>query len=75
MDQQELQNTIAKYYQKLPPKLQESFASMNWIEIIRGIKDKNNLSEEQTETLSIETTLLLLAIISKEEYEAVLEKD
>lgn len=75
MDQQELQKTIAKYYQKLPPKLQESFANMNWIEIIRGIKEKNNLSEKQTETLSIETTLLLLAIISKEEYETVLEKD
>ena len=75
MDKQELQNTIAKYYQKLSPRLQESFASMNWVEIIRGIKQKNNLSEAQTETLSIETTLLLLAIISKEEYEAVLEKD
>lgn len=75
MDQQELQKTIAKYYQKLPPKLQESFASMNWVEIIRGIKDKNNLSEEQTQTLSIETTLLLLAIINKEEYESILNKD
>ncbi len=75
MDQQELQKTIAKYYQKLPPRLQESFASMNWVEIIRGIKKKNNLSENQTQVLSIETTLLLLAIISKEEYEAILEKD
>lgn len=75
MDQQELQKTIAKYYQKLPPKLQESFASMNWVEIIREIKEKNNLSEDQTQVLSIETTLLLLAIISKEEYESVLEKD
>lgn len=75
MDQQELQNTIAKYYAKLPPKVAEYFASMSWIEIIKGIKEKNNLSDNQLQTLSIETTLLLLAVISKEEYEAVLEKD
>ncbi len=75
MDQQELQNTIAKYYAKLPPKVAEYFASMSWIEIIKGIKEKNNLSDNQLQTLSIETTLLLLAVISKEEYEAILEKD
>ena len=75
MDQQELQNTIAKYYQKLPPRLQGVFSSMNWLEILKGIKEKNGLNETQTETLSIETTLLLLAIINNEEYEAVLRKD
>jgi hypothetical protein len=75
MDQQELQRTIAKYYQKLPEKAGEYFASMNWLEILKGIKEKNNLSESQIETLSIETTLLLLAVINKEEYEAILEKD
>lgn len=75
MDQQELQNTIAKYYAKLPSKVAEYFASMSWIEIIKGIKEKNNLSDNQLQTLSIETTLLLLAVISKEEYETILEKD
>lgn len=75
MDQQELQKTIAKYYVKLPPKVAEYFSSMAWLDIIKSIKEKNNFSEEQLQTLSIETTLLLLAIISKEEYEEVLDKE
>lgn len=75
MDQQELQKTIAKYYVKLPPKVAEYFSSMAWLDIIKSIKEKNNFTEEQLQTLSIETTLLLLAIISKEEYEEILEKE
>lgn len=75
MDQQELQKTIAKYYVKLPPKVAEYFSSMAWLDIIKSIKEKNNFSEEQLQTLSIETTLLLLAIISKEEYEGILDKE
>ncbi|MES2930619.1 MAG: hypothetical protein V4665_02445 [Patescibacteria group bacterium] len=72
MDQQELQQKIAAYYEKLPADAQALFSSMQWMETIRTISVKYNLGESQIETLGTETTLVLLGIISMNEYEDIL---
>ena len=72
MDQKELQEKIALYFSKLTPKAQASFSSMLWLEILKGIADKYSLTAKQIETLSTETTLMLLGIIHTDEFEKAL---
>ncbi|MFA6000050.1 MAG: hypothetical protein WC783_03690 [Candidatus Paceibacterota bacterium] len=72
MDQKELQEKIALYFSKLTPKAQASFSSMLWLEILKKIADKYSLDSKQVETLSTETTLMLLGVVHTEEYEKVL---
>lgn len=68
MDQQQLQEKIAQYYSKLPPKAQQAFASMNWLETLRSISKSHSLNDAQTETLGAETTLVLLGMVHLGEY-------
>lgn len=75
MDQIELQQKIALYYSKLPPNAQVVFASMSWLETLKIISTKYTLNEEQIQTLSTETTLVLLGIIHLQEYEEIIKKD
>lgn len=75
MDQQELQKTIAEYYQKLPQGAQRVFAEMKWLADLRVISQKYSLSEEQIQTLGTETTLVLLGVIHLEEYEEILARE
>ncbi|MES3031967.1 MAG: hypothetical protein V4699_01860 [Patescibacteria group bacterium] len=72
MDQKELQEKIALYYSKLPPKAQEAFSSMTWLETLKTISQKYGLDNGQIETLGTETTLVLLGIVDLVEYEEVL---
>src|SRR3989339_521303 len=69
MDPKELQEKIALYFSKLPPDAQEVFSSMKWLETLQTISLKYNLNQKQQETLSTETTLVLLGIIHLVEYE------
>lgn len=69
MDQVELQQKIAEYYAKLPPKAQESFSAMKWLDTLRTISQKYDLNENQIQSLGTETTLALLGIINMTEYE------
>src|SRR3989338_4547778 len=75
MDQTELQQKIVLYYSKLPPKAQEAFGSMAWMETLKKISAKYQLSGAEMETLGTETTLLLLGIIHEDEYQEILRKD
>ncbi len=75
MDQKQLQEKIALYYSKLPTGVQKEFSSMKWMDNLKAISKKYALSEEQVQTLGIETTLVLLSIIDKEEYSSVLKKE
>ena len=75
MDKDQLQQKIAEYYAKLPPKMQEIFAKMEWMEVLKGISAKYNLKEEEISSLGTETTLLLLGIIHPDEYINFLEKE
>ena len=75
MDQKKLQEKIALYYSKLPPKLQGVFSSMDWLETIKKISGKYSLNNQQIETLSTETTLVLLGIVHPEEYEGMLRNE
>ncbi len=75
MDQKELQEKIAEFYSKLPPKAQEMFATMKWLKTLKAISEKYGLSEEHTATLGTETTLVLLGIIHPVEYEENLTRD
>lgn len=75
MDKEELQQKIAFFYSKLPPKAQGVFSSMSWLETLKTISKKYGLNETQTETLGTETTLVLLGIIHPVEYEEALTKE
>ena len=68
MDKKELQEKIALYYSKLTPKAQASFASMVWLDTLKQIAEKYALNQKQVETLSTETTLVLLGVIHLNEY-------
>ncbi len=72
MNQEELQKTIAEYYQKLPQGAQRVFAEMKWLADLRAISQKYALNEEQIQTLGTETTLVLLGVIRLDEYEEIL---
>ncbi len=75
MDKEELQQKIAEYYSKLPVEAQEVFSSMQWLETLRVISIKYELNDKQIETLSTETTLLLLGILSSAEYKDIIENE
>lgn len=75
MDQTQLQQKIAEYYQKLPEETKVLFASMSWMEALKEIDTKYGLNDEQVKTLGTETTLLLLGIINLEDYEKTLRNE
>jgi hypothetical protein len=75
MNEQEIQQNIATYYSKLSPKLQETFASMKWLETLKLISLKYGLSEEQIQVLGTETTLTLLGMSDLGEYERMLKRE
>lgn len=75
MDEKELQKNIALYYSKLPPKLQEVFSSMKWLETLQKLATKHSLKNTQIETLGTETTLVLLGMTHLDEYEQTLWKE
>lgn len=75
MNQAQLQEQIALYYSKLTPDMQEMFSSMKWMDTIGEISKKYSLTEEQKATLGTETTLILLGMIDKDEYNKNLEDE
>jgi len=75
MNQTQLQENIAKYYAKLPESLQQFFSSMSWMENLKKISTKYSLTEEQITILGTETTLVLLCIISINEYINILKSE
>jgi len=75
MDKEELQKNIALYYSKLPPNVQQIFATFKWVDELQKISSKYGLSQEQISTLGTETTLALLGVIHLVEYEELLEKE
>ncbi|MFA6251250.1 MAG: hypothetical protein WC603_01325 [Candidatus Paceibacterota bacterium] len=75
MDQLQLQQKIAEYFEKLPKEVQGIFSSMTWMETLKNISTKYNLNEKQVEIIGTETTLVLLGIIHLEEYVNILHKE
>lgn len=75
MDQKELQQKIALYYEKLPEEAKVVFAGMNWIGTLEEIEIKYSLNDEQIKTLGTETAILLLGIIGIEEYVNTIRKE
>lgn len=75
MNPEELKQKIAYYFSRLPAEAQKLFAGMAWLETLRRISGKFSLSDAQIETLGTETTLVLLGIISTEEYETMLANE
>jgi hypothetical protein len=69
MGETNLQKKIALYYAKLPPKMQEIFSKMEWLERLRGISMRYNLTEVQIQTLGTETSLVMLGAIHPDVYE------
>lgn len=72
MDQTQLQKKISEYYAKLPQKMQEVFASREWLTRLSGISSRYSLTEAQIQTLGTETALVMLGIIHPDEYEQTL---
>ncbi|NVN96661.1 hypothetical protein HXX01_00165 [Candidatus Nomurabacteria bacterium] len=75
MDQTQLQEKIALYYQKLPEETKVLFAGMSWLETLKELDTKYGLNDEQIKSLGTETTILLLGIISPEDYEQTLKTE
>ena len=75
MDQNQLQQKIVEYFQKLPKEAQVSFSSMLWMDKLREIISTNNLNTDQIEILGAETTLVLLGIVDIAEYKKILENE
>jgi len=75
MDQNKLQENIGLYYSKLPKDLQDVFSDITWIEKLRNLSTKYNLTDQQVATLGSETTLLILCLINMEEYKKVLGEE
>ncbi|MDQ3075748.1 MAG: hypothetical protein M3Q34_01320 [bacterium] len=75
MTQEELQKKIAEFYVKLSPKTQSVFGSQTWLETLRKINTRHSLTEEQIQALGTETTLVLLGITNRDEYEKVLNEE
>lgn len=75
MNKDIIQKKIAEFYTKLPPKAQNFFSEMSWLETLRQISQKFSLTVEQMSVLGTETTLLLLGIVNKEEFEKTLAND
>jgi hypothetical protein len=75
MDDQELQKKIAEYAGKLPPKAQEEFVRMEWIQTVENIAVKYGLTTLQESSLMTETTLTLLGLVEPEAYEKFLTTD
>ncbi|MBP9711595.1 MAG: hypothetical protein KBD55_00995 [Candidatus Pacebacteria bacterium] len=75
MNKEETQKNIALYYSKLPKEAQEVFSRMEWLEVLSNLGLKYSLNSQQIQTLSTETTLVLLAIIDQKEYETNIAKE
>ncbi|MEI6659928.1 MAG: hypothetical protein WCK91_00715 [bacterium] len=68
MDQTQLQQKIAEYFLKLSPQAQDKFKSMEWMDSLSKISAKYTLDTDQAQELATETTLVLLGIVSIEQY-------
>lgn len=75
MDQTQLQEKIALYYNKLPEQTKVLFAGMSWLETLKEIETKYLLDDSQIKTLGTETTLLLLGIVNLDDYEKTLRME
>jgi len=75
MDQTKLQEQIAIYYKKLPEETKMLFAGMSWLETLKEIDTKYALDDEQIKTLGTETTILLLSIITPDDYEQTIRTE
>jgi len=75
MDQTQLQQLIAQFYEKLDPDAQKVFERMEWMDTLRTISLSYALTGEQIATLGTETTLVLLGIITLDEYKENLKKE
>lgn len=75
MNKQDLQKQISEFYSKLPKRMQGEFSSMEWMNTLQKIALKYKLNSTQSETLGIETSLVLLGIIHIEEFASNLERE
>jgi hypothetical protein len=75
MNQEQLKQKIAFYFEKLSPEAQAVFSKMEWLEKLKALSQLHALSAEQMETLGTETTLVLLGITHPDEYEKTLGEE
>ena len=75
MTQEELQQNIVEYYEKLPEDVQEKFSSMLWLETLKKVSAKYSLTEEQIQVLGTETTFALLGMLHLGEYAQILTNE
>ncbi len=75
MDTEQLKDSISLFYGRLPADAQVYFAGQSWLKTIEKINTEFNLNEDQVKTLSTETTLVLLGIISVSEFESAIRNE
>lgn len=75
MDKIELQKQIAEHFSKLPSEVQAVFSSMIWMDKSEEIGKKYGLSDPQTNSLIMETSLTMLGVIPVSQYEESLVQE
>jgi hypothetical protein len=69
MENQDLQKKIAEYYKRLPINNQDFFSKMSWVEDVASVCTSFDCTPVEQESILTETTLALLGVVSKEEYD------
>lgn len=65
---------IKEYFSLIPAKLQQFITARTWTKTVDEISKKNNLSEDQSSALSIETLLVLVGLKDMEEFQKNIEE-
>lgn len=66
---------LKEQYKNLPDELRACVESSAWRDSLKSISFKFNLSEQDSETLSIETTLVLFGLLSYRDFEKSLSEE
>ena len=69
-----LQIKIDRAKEDLPKETLKAINSVDWREVILGMREKKGYSYEQLEDLELETELLLCGLVSPQNYPKELEK-
>ena len=68
MNNTDLQKQISEHFSELPSAMQGVFSDMSWMDQVEDIGKKYNLSEEQIQSLLIDTSMIMLGVVHIDEY-------
>lgn len=75
MNNTDLQKQISEHFSELPSAMQGVFSDMSWMDQVEDIGKKYNLSEEQIQSLLIDTSMIMLGVVHIDEYKTNLVQE